>query len=50
LCIFCYLEHQLFTTTSKDAISVILLRALPLSGIWGLRVNLLREGIVEVKL
>lgn len=40
----------MFTTTSKDAVSVILLGALPLGGIWRLCVDLLGEGIVEVKL
>ena len=40
----------MLTTMSKDAISLVPLSALSFSCIGGLRVNLICEGIVEVKL
>jgi hypothetical protein len=40
----------LFTITSKDAVSIVPLGALPFGGIGGLGVDSIRERIVEVKL
>src|SRR5882724_143973 len=43
-------EHQLDATTPEDVVSVVLQGALPLGGIWGLRMHLIRDGLIEVQL
>lgn len=49
---FCFgeLEHQLLATIEKDVISVIFHRPVTLDRVWSLRMNPIRDGLVEVQL
>src|SRR5215211_7263767 len=50
LCVFGEQEHQFAAATPEDVVSVVLQGAQPLGSIGGLRMHVIRDGIIEVQL
>ena len=50
LCVSGEREQQLVATSAEDVVSVVRQGTLPLGGVWCLRMNVVRDGIIEVQL